>query len=171
MTFRISERQAHDVANDFLFATGRSLLEGKYDQFRSYFRLPLFLETQNGLRIVTTEHALRQTYDGVRDHHRAQGVTDQVRSLLSVQVLGHNSFSFTHVTGLIGPNGKVVQHPFPAQSVVTRSSGVWAISGCFYAILRDRKLSDVLASDLPPDVRQDRDGATPGGTHPSTPRG
>ena len=126
-------KTAADVSNYLLDITGRAMMSGDFETFRSCFHLPQKLETFDGTRERRTPDELRQTFEPVRIHYRRQGVTQLVRDCVSAEFKGDDEVHATHQAFLLAGT-ELRQQPFPGFSILKRVDGDWKITFSQYAI-------------------------------------
>jgi len=60
------EREAFEIADDFLYQTGKGLRTGDFDIFFDCFSVPYLLETPDTKRTISSKEEFRGVFDNVR---------------------------------------------------------------------------------------------------------
>ncbi|MEM9306618.1 MAG: hypothetical protein AAGA74_04920 [Pseudomonadota bacterium] len=141
---------AEEIADKLLFETGRGIMEGKYELFRSCFDLPNVIETAHCKRVVESEHDFRKTFDDVRRNYQQNGIIDAARLILSAKFLAADIVGSTHVSSLMLKNGELFRKPYPVYSIIRKRAGLWKIVSSTYAILDWPEMNATLVSATPP---------------------
>ena len=132
----MSETQRHSaqtIAEDLLEITGRAIMTRDFDSFRSSFHLPQNIQTMGQSIYVETAEDLRRAFDQMCNHLEAIGVTDLVRFVAAAAYQSPDRITSTHVADLLR-DGKRLQDPYPAFSVLERFDDAWKITSCEYAL-------------------------------------
>jgi len=124
---------ADDIAETLLRETGDAIVSGDFAKFEACFRLPQYVETEIGRRLVSTPEELREVYERVRWHYRVKRVTSLERHCISSAFLNPTTILSTHETHLWSGTS-LVQDPYRVLSEISLTDGTWQISGCGYDI-------------------------------------
>ncbi len=129
-------REALEVADGFVYTTGRAVLHGDYDRFRPCFWLPYQIEINNDRQLIETEQDMRHMFDQVRELYKKNEVEDLIRTVIEASFLERDAIGLTFVSKLITREPDKIK-PFPIFSVLRRHEGVWTIRSSLYAFVDD----------------------------------
>lgn len=128
-----AENKARAVTERILDATGKAMLAGDFETFRSYFLLPHFISTLDRKITLETEDEMHATFLKVREDYLRKQVTELIRYCDVAEFRGNDRIEAMHTTHLMSGNRRVVE-PYPSFAVMKRVSGVWRVSSSQYAL-------------------------------------
>ncbi len=145
MSIELRDLDAEEIADDLLFRTGKALLQGRFDGIETCFRLPLSIETLEGVRIVRTPSDVRSVFQAVRGYFGANDVTNVARAVLDARYVGKKTIESVHVSRLMLADGQSFRAPYPVFSLIKQCSDAsWRIAHCNYAITDSRVHNEAL---------------------------
>lgn len=141
------DRDAVEIADEFLYLTGKYFWAENFEDFREFFALPYHLETADGARVIGTEFELRELFAKLREYYRKTDIFDFARTVISAEFLDETTIGSTHVSNLLGKSGKPVKAPYPCYSIIKKTGDRWKIFSSIYAILDNPELAKTLTLD------------------------
>ena len=128
-----SSEDAVGVVETFLSANGRAFMDDDFSAFARHFRLPVQVETFAGVTELRTEAALRQSYDGMRQHFAHSGVKEMLRMCVKAEFTGPDRIGSSHVTYLLDGTTRI-EEPYLCTAVFEREKGDWKVSAMSFAV-------------------------------------
>ena len=135
---------ADEAAGDLLHNFSRSLVDGKFNLFRSVFRLPYLIEVSGTARIISSEGEMERTYNAVRAYYERHDLRDVVSTIHTVEHLSSARLGITGLIALMQADGVRFKSPFPVYLIADRANGAWRISCSIYAVIDDPDLAAAL---------------------------
>jgi hypothetical protein len=136
---------AETIAEDLLYLTGKSILEGDDAMFIDCITLPQMMDTSKGYRMITTEAEVVEILSGVRTYRADNGFTDLVRTVVSATFLDADTVEATHVSLMVGEGKETKRSPYPVHTVIRRVGSGWKLQSSTYAILDSDDHIDALS--------------------------
>lgn len=124
---------AREVAEELLACTGRCMLNGDFEGFAKYFRLPVAMETFDGKHTLETIEELKITFFGAYEFYTRHDVKDLYRNCVDAHFRDVDTIVSTHESRVIS-HGVLIMPPFAAFSVIRRFVEGWRIVKCSYAV-------------------------------------
>ena len=145
MTTQDHSLTASDVSEMLLARTGDAMLIGDFDTFCTCFSLPYEIETVQGFRSIDTRQDLYDTFQTVHALFTKLQVSIMARHCVSASFRSDSEVAATHETRLINRSGILVQDPFPAFSILKKSTDDhWKIASTSYVIVDSDDLNRAL---------------------------
>lgn len=130
-----SKHLADTIAEKLLQLTGAALLSRDFQTFKSYFKLPLRLETVEGHRFVRTDAEFAEVFEAVLAHLDDTEVSDFVRTVVHADFVNEDTISSVHLCSEIHGSGELRRSAYPVHSTIVRNGSDWKIVSCLYVIL------------------------------------
>ena len=124
---------ASDVSQALLDITGEAMLKGDFESFASVFNTPQLMATMAGPIYMETTEDMRRAFDEMHKHLKGIGATHMVRKCVVAEYTSPTRIEATHTCELL-MNGKRLNGPYPAFSVLEKIDGNWMVTGSEYAL-------------------------------------
>lgn len=162
--------EAIALAERLLDMTGRALESGDFSRLIDIVHLPHKMSTFEATTVIETEEDLHQTFQSIRNHLRATGMTDLIRLCLAAEFSGPDRMVWAHESHMLA-RGVWLKTPYPAYSVAVRDGDTWKIAESRYALEDDTPQARAMIAPTALKLRAaTRSTATPTDTAPGDPR-
>jgi hypothetical protein len=116
-----------------LDAVSAAALAGDFPSYAAMIDLPYLVHTETARLLVTSEDALRPTFDNLHRALTARGVTHYERVAREAAYAAANRIEGWHFTHMIA-DGVHAAPPHSARQVLVCRDGIWRFSEAQYAI-------------------------------------
>jgi len=138
---------ARHIAEALLEQTRLSMFGGSFDNFVRGFRLPLRIETFDGMRVLNCEADLRAIHDTLEARFTQAGATDLIRHVVAAEFRSETMIHSTHDSRLIR-HKTYLQAPMTAFSVLMETDMGWQVVDTTYAVTDTDTYGKVLTGTL-----------------------
>ena len=127
------DAEAWALCEAMVQGTKQSVLDGNYDDYSEYFRIPFTMQTQLGDVVVESDDQHREVFSRVMWQYRKQNVTDAQRTLLAAHIFRNEEIVCVHESMLYSKS-QLVQNSIKVLSTLRKFCDRWLIVDSRYSV-------------------------------------